>query len=901
MALTRELWDHNALAISAMRESFKTGIRRMVISGPTGSGKTHLAAGVVDSALSKGRKVAFVVPFISLIDQTVEGFYHEGITEVGVIQADHHLTDWSKPVQVCSIQTIGKRQTFPDADVTVIDECHIIHKTHRHWMTLHGPKRDDAGHVISGGRVFVGLSATPYAKGLGDLFETLIPTGTTQGMIDAGILSPFRVFATGHPDMRGVKTLAGDFHEGETAERMQQGTLTADIIATYRKQWGRGKTLVFAVDCAHARTLAARFNEAGIKAAYQDADTASADRREIKRAFHAGEIEVVCNVGTLCLDQETEILTSDGWIGIDGMTMQHKIAAWDESGIEFAHPLGIVRRQRERHERMVSVAGRVHNIRVTANHRMQWSSYPWNFKIQPAESLVGKRGYFPVSGQALPAVFDFVGPHFEHQTKKRTSLSYKYRKEGLARGEARSLSAAHVEYQNRNLLRMPHELTLDDCAFIGFWLGDGSRVTSESDKISFTQSERNGGIITWIDALIARMGLHVNRKRIAPALKSTWHSIRWEFAFGRGGREQKRDGGVSYLDDYLNKDGSVLYWGFDCDRFMELLHGYWMADGNHGTDGLGSGSGKQISGKNKTIFNLLQAIGACRGVRIGVRLGRNARGNHAPLYFMNWLEQSASCLIRERLAFEDDFREEPVWCVTSTTGNLITRRGGKVTVVGNTTGVDWDVRCLVLARPTKSEILYKQIVGRALRTAEGKQHALILDHSDTTSRLGFITDIEHDHLDSTERRINCAERKKPLPKLCSKCEALLTKKADNCWNCGHAFAKLSAIQEADGDLIEVQRGKITMGRRGGKREYSMSEKAEWFSQIKRLRIDRNKSEGWAAHTYKAKFGVWPNDPRIRHVEIADFITTEVYSFVKFLNIQYAKRMEKQRAMGGGHV
>jgi superfamily II DNA or RNA helicase len=521
MALTRELWDHNAIAISAMRESFKTGIRRMVISGPTGSGKTHLAAGVVDSALSKGRKVAFVVPYLSLIDQTVEGFYHEGITEVGVIQADHHLTDWSKPVQVCSIQTIGKRQAFPDADVIVFDECHLLFKAHRHWMTLHGPKHNDAGEMISGGRVFVGLSATPYAKGLGDLFETLIPTGTTQGMIDAGILSPFRVFATGHPDMRGVKTLAGDFHEGETAERMQRGTLTADIIATYRKQWGRGKTLVFAVDCAHAKTLAARFNEAGIKAAYQDADTAGCDRREIKRAFHAGEIEVVCNVGTLVA------------------------------------------------------------------------------------------------------------------------------------------------------------------------------------------------------------------------------------------------------------------------------------------------------------------------------------------------------------------------------------------------GVDWDVRCLVLARPTKSEILLKQIIGRSLRTAppgtEPKPYALILDHSDTTSRLGFVTDIEHDHLDSTERRINYAERKKLLPKLCSKCEALLTKKADNCWNCGHAFAKLSAIQEADGDLIEVQRGTITMGKKGGKREYSMSEKAEWFSQIKRLRVDRNKSEGWAAHTYKAKFGVWPNDPRIRQVEIADFITTEVYSFVKFLNIQYAKRMEKQRAMGGGHV
>jgi superfamily II DNA or RNA helicase len=36
-----------------------------------------------------------------------------------------------------------------------------------------------------------------------------------------------------------------------------------------------------------------------------------------------------------------------------------------------------------------------------------------------------------------------------------------------------------------------------------------------------------------------------------------------------------------------------------------------------------------------------------------------------------------------------------------------------------TIGVDWDVRCTILARPTKSEILYTQIVGRGLRTAQG--------------------------------------------------------------------------------------------------------------------------------------------------------------------------------------
>ena len=79
-----------------------------------------------------------------------------------------------------------------------------------------------------------------------------------------------------------------------------------------------------------------------------------------------------------------------------------------------------------------------------------------------------------------------------------------------------------------------------------------------------------------------------------------------------------------------------------------------------------------------------------------------------------------------------------------------------------TAGVDWNVRCLVLARPTKSEMLYVRIVGRALRRAEDMDAAIILDHSDT-QRLGFVTDIAHDQLDVGKPGKQAkAEHKAPL-------------------------------------------------------------------------------------------------------------------------------------------
>jgi superfamily II DNA or RNA helicase len=84
----------------------------------------------------------------------------------------------------------------------------------------------------------VGLSATPWARGLGKHFESLLIAATTSDLIEQGYLSPFRVFATGHPDLGGVKMVAGDYHEGQLSDAMQEGELTADIIRKHGRRSG---------------------------------------------------------------------------------------------------------------------------------------------------------------------------------------------------------------------------------------------------------------------------------------------------------------------------------------------------------------------------------------------------------------------------------------------------------------------------------------------------------------------------------------------------------------------------------------------------------------------------------------------------------------------------------------
>ena len=82
------------------------GKRRPMLQAPTGFGKTLTAAHIIARALDKGKRVAFTVPSINLIDQTVAAFEAEGIHCLGVLQGVHPKTDREQPVQVCSVQTL---------------------------------------------------------------------------------------------------------------------------------------------------------------------------------------------------------------------------------------------------------------------------------------------------------------------------------------------------------------------------------------------------------------------------------------------------------------------------------------------------------------------------------------------------------------------------------------------------------------------------------------------------------------------------------------------------------------------------------------------------------------------------------------------------------------------------
>jgi DNA repair protein RadD len=291
------LRPHQVHLIDQIDAAIVNGCRRIVAQAPTGFGKTIVGAAITRRAIEQKKRVIFTVPTISLIDQTAQKFYAEGIRDVGVIQANHYLTDYSKPVQVASVQTLQRRyqggdglsRSAPAADLVLIDEVHRWFDFYEEWLS---------GTTMTGVPV-VGLSATPGTRGLGKHFNKLIIGATTKELIDAGYLSKFRVFAPASPDLSGVRTVAGDYHEGELGEIMNGATLVADVVDTWIERGQNRPTLVFAVNRLHAKHLQAKFRAAGIIAGYVDAFTPRIERERIATAFHRGKIKVVCNVGCL--------------------------------------------------------------------------------------------------------------------------------------------------------------------------------------------------------------------------------------------------------------------------------------------------------------------------------------------------------------------------------------------------------------------------------------------------------------------------------------------------------------------------------------------------------------------------------------------------------------------------
>jgi DNA repair protein RadD len=174
-------------------------------------------------------------------------------------------------------------------------------------------------------------------------------------------------------------------------------------------------------------------------------------------------------------------------------------------------------------------------------------------------------------------------------------------------------------------------------------------------------------------------------------------------------------------------------------------------------------------------------------------------------------------------------------------------RAGRLDVVCNvmllTEG--WDlpaVGCVQLARPTQSRALWRQMVGRGMRTWNDKQDCIVLDHAGNALRFGSPNedDVYQLHTPPKEKR----GRKQVLVcnvawERCPGCDRLLTQRMAVCPGCGRVLRSYQ----------NNQRGELEL------EQWGESGEREQFIYFQTLL--RDSRPGTASKKFQLSRGKWP--------------------------------------------
>lgn len=280
-------WQERTVPL--IREAVKEGHRRIVVQSPTGAGKTLLAAHLFANSIGKSKRPMFTVPDITLVEQTLHSFERVGITDIGIIQAQHERTDFAAQVQIASVQTLIRRE-LPEVDFVMIDEVHVSYEAL--YKILDGPVWAD--------KIVIGLSATPWARGMGTHWTKLIIGATIKELIDEKILCGFRIYAPAEEvDLSHVHIVKGEYDDGESSQAMREARIVADVVKTWQERWNKDRTFMFCVDRAHAQEQQSKFEQAGIPFGYIDGTMRMEFRGPVFEAFREGRIKGIASVGCL--------------------------------------------------------------------------------------------------------------------------------------------------------------------------------------------------------------------------------------------------------------------------------------------------------------------------------------------------------------------------------------------------------------------------------------------------------------------------------------------------------------------------------------------------------------------------------------------------------------------------
>lgn len=156
--------------------------------------------------------------------------------------------------------------------------------------------------------------------------------------------------------------------------------------------------------------------------------------------------------------------------------------------------------------------------------------------------------------------------------------------------------------------------------------------------------------------------------------------------------------------------------------------------------------------------------------------------------------------------------------------------------------IEW----VALARGCSSYSMWMQIIGRALRSSEGKTHCTVLDLGGACHEHGLPDEPRTYDLDGSRART--AEDDLRI-RQCPECGAAFREGPLVCPRCGATLKPMRARRKPISPE-ELQRIAATA---------TVEEKQDWLARLEGIARAKGYSPGWVGHRFKSRFGHWPRN------------------------------------------
>lgn len=284
-----------------MIEARKAGLRRMVVSLPTGAGKT-----VIFSELARiaKRQVLVLAHREELLEQARNKLAN-ALGEGARVDVEAGSARASKDAKalVCSIRSLHAERLEQvlegrDFGLVIYDECHhaAAEDNLRVLRRLGVFEPNWAGTLVG----FTATTLRADGRGLDSVFERIVYARSISELIDDGYLCPLRGFRIAtSADLTRLSAGGQDFDEEQLAEAVDIEDRNALVARSIQELARDRRTIAFCVTVNHALNLSHALNAIGVPAGVVHGMMTTEARQQALADFRRGRTRVLTNVAVL--------------------------------------------------------------------------------------------------------------------------------------------------------------------------------------------------------------------------------------------------------------------------------------------------------------------------------------------------------------------------------------------------------------------------------------------------------------------------------------------------------------------------------------------------------------------------------------------------------------------------